>query len=85
MIVGMNHKKVIRYYNGTDAFYTLYKNGTLEIQNVTVADNYTEYRCDLRTEHDRDGGYIMLLYYENEGKKQCSMAFLAYYISYFLN
>lgn len=76
----MNDKAVIRYNNGTDEFYTLYKNGILEIRNVNYADNYTEYRCDVRIdEHNRDGDHIMLLYYDNEGKKQCSMAFLAYY------
>ena len=38
----MNNKGAIRYYNGTDALYTLFNNGILEIRNVTVADNYTE-------------------------------------------
>ena len=79
----MNDKAVIHYDNGTDELYTLYKNGILEIRHVTYADNYTEYRCDVRTEHNRDGDHVMLLYYENEGKKQCSMAFLAYYISHY--
>ena len=35
----MNNKGAIRYDNGTDALYTLFNNGILEIRNVTVADN----------------------------------------------
>lgn len=43
----MNNKEVIRYYNGTDALYTLFNNGILEIKNVTFADNDTEYRSEV--------------------------------------
>ena len=65
----MNNKGVIRYYNGTDALYTLFNNGILEIRNVTVADNYTEYRSEVGSTRDLDPEHILLLYDENEDKK----------------
>ena len=65
----MNNKGVIRYYNGTDALYTLFNNGILEIKNVTVADNDTEYRSEVGSTRNLDPEHILLLYYENEGKK----------------
>ena len=76
----MNNKGVIRYANGTDGLYTLFTNGILEIRNVTVADNYTEYRSEVRRTWDLDTEHILLFYYENGGKKKCSVAFLAKYL-----
>ena len=64
----MDSKGVIRYGNGTDSLYTLYKNGILEIRNVNVTDNNTEYRSDVRTKSDYDTDYIMLVYFKEEGK-----------------
>ena len=60
---------MIHYYNGTDALYTLLNNGILEIRNVTVVDNYTEYRSEVRSPWDLDPEHVSLLFYENEGKK----------------
>ena len=65
----MNNKGAIRYYNGADALYTLLNNGILEIRNVTVADNYTEYRSEVGSTGDLDPEHILPLYDENEGKK----------------
>lgn len=76
----MNNKGVIRYDNGTDGLYTLFTNGILQIRNVTVADNYTEYRSEVRRTWDLDTEHILLFYYENGGKKKCSVAFLAKYL-----
>ena len=71
----MNNKGVIRYYNGTDALYTLFNNGILEIKNVTVADNDTEYRSEVASTRNLDPEHILLLYYENEGKKVLNSSF----------
>ena len=60
---------MIHYYNGTDALYTLFNNGILEIRNVTVVDNYTEYRSEVRSPWDLDPEHVSLLFYENESKK----------------
>ena len=79
-IARMNNKGVIRYDNGTDGLYTLFTNGILQIRNVTVADNYTEYRSEVRRTWDLDTEHILLFYYENGGKKKCSVAFLAKYL-----
>ena len=76
----MDDKGVIHYYNGTDALYTLFDNGILEIRNVTVADNYTEYRSEVRSAWDLDPEHILLLYDENEGKKVLNSFFLAKYL-----
>ena len=76
----MNNKGVIRYYNGTDALYTLFNNGILEIKNVTVADNYTEYRSEVGSTRNLDPEHILLLYYVNEGKKILTSFFLAKYL-----
>ena len=76
----MNNKGVIRYYNGTDALYTLFNNGILEIRNVTVADNYTEYRSEVGSTRNLDPEHILLLYYVNEGKKILTSFFLAKYL-----
>ena len=77
----MNDKEVIHYYNGTDALYTLFNNGILEIKNVTFADNDTEYRSEVGSTRNLDPEHILLLYYENEGKKVFnSFFFLAKYL-----
>ena len=77
----MNNKEVIHYYNGTDALYTLFNNGILEIKNVTFADNDTEYRSEVGSTRNLDPEHILLLYYENEGKKVFnSFFFLAKYL-----
>ena len=68
-IARLTNKGVIRYYNGTDALYTLFSNGILEIRNVTVANNYTEYRSEVRSAWDLDPEHVLLLFYENKGKK----------------
>ena len=80
-IVRMNDKGVIHYYNGTDALYTLFDNGILEIRNVAVADNYTEYRSEVRSAWDLDPEHILLFFYENEGKKVLNSFFLAKYLT----
>ena len=36
---------------------------------MTVADNYTEYRSEVRSPWDLDPEHVLLLFYENEGKK----------------
>ena len=36
---------------------------------MTVADNYTEYRSEVRSAWDLDPEHVLLLFYENEGKK----------------
>ena len=69
MIATLTNKGVIHYFNGADALYTLFNNGILEIKDVTVADNYTEYRSEVRSEWDLDPEHVLLLFYENEGKK----------------
>ena len=74
-IARLNNKGAIRYYNGTHALYTLFNNGILEIRNVTVADNYTEYRSEVRSAWDVDAEHVLLLFYENEGKKVCNSFF----------
>ena len=66
---------MIHYYNGTDSLYTLFNNGILEIRNVTVADNYTEYRSEVRSAWDLDPEHVLLLFYENEGKKSAQWLF----------
>ena len=68
-IARLTNKGMIHYYNGTDSLYTLFNNGILEIRNVTVADNYTEYRSEVGSTRDLDPEHILLLYDENEGKK----------------
>ena len=68
-IARLTNKGVIRYYNGTDVLYTLFSNGILEIRNVTVANNDTEYRSEVRSAWDLDPEHVLLLFYENEGKK----------------
>ena len=77
----MNDKGVIQYYNDTDALYTLFDNGILEIRNVTVADNYTEYRSEVRSAWDLYPEHILLFFYENEGKKVLNRFFLAKYLT----
>ena len=77
----MNNKGVIHYYNGTDALYTLFNNGILEIRNVTFADNYTEYRSEVRSAWDLHPEHILLSFYENEGKKVLNSFFLAKYLT----
>lgn len=79
----MNNKGAIRYYNGADALYTLLNNGILEIRNVTVADNYTEYRSEVRRAWDLDPEHVLLLFYENEGKKVLNGFFgIVFYLIY---
>ena len=70
----MNDKGVIHYYNGTDALYTLFDNGILEIRNVTVADNYTEYRSEVRSAWDLDQNTYCFSSMKMKVKK-CSTAF----------
>ena len=74
-IARLTNKGVIHYYNGTDALYTLFDNGILEIRNVTVADNYTEYRSEVRSAWELDTEHVLLLFYENEGKKELNRFF----------
>ena len=74
-IARLTNKGVIRYYNGTDALYTLFSNGILEIRNVTVANNDTEYRSEVRSAWDLDLEHVLLLFYENEGKKVLNSSF----------
>ena len=69
LIARMNDQGKIDIENGTDAWrYNLDALGFLEIRNVSVADNGTEYKCEVR-KWDVDPEHIKLLYYgAQEGK-----------------
>lgn len=60
----------IRIVNGSDAsMYDLNKKGILTIRGQTVANNGTEYRCDVRMAYDLESEHILLLHYNDEGKE----------------
>ena len=55
--------------NGSDAsIYDLNRKGILTIRGQTVADNGTEYRCDVRTKYDVESDHVLLLDYD-KGKE----------------
>ena len=67
-IARMNYERSIHYENGTDALYTLYTDGILQIQNVTMADNNTEYRCEVRVWDIKTDHIMLRCYKEQQGK-----------------
>jgi len=63
LIARMNDQGDIQIENGTDAWkYNLDALGFLKIRNVSVDDNGTEYKCEVR-KWDLDSEHIVLLYY----------------------
>jgi len=69
LVARMNDQGDIQIENGTDAWrYNLDAMGFLEIRNVSVADNATEFQCEVR-KWDVDPEHVVLLCYgPQEGK-----------------
>lgn len=63
----MDNNWNINIKNGSKPRYNLDRRGFLEIKNVTEADQGSEYRCTLKTDHGRESTHIILAVVSEEG------------------